>query len=298
MKTYKDVTIAQDEANDQHYTCPTEYFDLVLGKYKKYSCCIWDDCKDLEEAEIKTLQLYCDMLELDSLPDGAGVLDIGCGWGSFTRYASEKYQNLKFTCISNSPTQKVYIDGFGHKNVTCMTLDLGKAKNLDGLKGSYARAISIEMFEHMKRYDILLKTFARLLEPDGKMLVHIFVNDRYNYEFTAETGWMARNFFTGGNMPSKNLLFHFQDDMHITTTKTINGSEYSKTLEAWCDRHIQYKEEIVKIFEKYEPGQGLAKWNAWWMFYIACSVNFGFDSGSGEGNEWFVQLYLFKNHSK
>eukprot|EP00035_Acanthoeca_spectabilis_P024430 m.453795 g.453795 ORF g.453795 m.453795 type:complete len:366 (+) comp20552_c0_seq1:47-1144(+) len=297
-KEYPDVAVATDEANEQHYTCPTPYFDLVLGKYKKYSCCVFDGENDtLEAAEVRTLRKYCEWLGLDDLRAGSSVLDLGCGWGSFTLFAAEQYPDLKFTCISNSPTQREYILGKGHPNVKCLTVNLGQEKNLADLKGTYDRAISIEMFEHMKRYDILLKHVARLLKPTGKLLVHIFVHDRAPYEF--KKGWMARNFFTGGNMPSKNLLYQFQDHLHITRTESINGTHYQRTLDTWLALHETHKDEIIDIFEKNEPGSGHKSWTAWWMFYALCSECFGLDAGAGAGNEYFVQLYLFdKSHAE
>eukprot|EP00038_Savillea_parva_P018225 m.22736 g.22736 ORF g.22736 m.22736 type:complete len:370 (+) comp4017_c0_seq2:70-1179(+) len=291
-KTYSDVAVATDEANEQHYTCPTPYFDLVLGKYKKYSACVFEGDNDtLEAAEVRTLAKYCEWLGLNSLKAGAGVLDLGCGWGSFTLYAAAAYPKLKFTCISNSATQREYILSKGLPNVTCLTVNLGKENNLATLSGTFERAISIEMFEHMKRYDLLLKHIARLLSPTGKLLVHIFCHDRYAYEF--EKGWMARNFFTGGNMPSKHLFYQFQDHMHVSRTETINGVHYQRTLESWLKLHEEHKAEIVDIFNKAKPGSGHKAWTAWWMFYAICAETFGLDAGSGPGNEFFVQLYLF-----
>jgi cyclopropane-fatty-acyl-phospholipid synthase len=122
------------------------------------------------------------------LKDGSTVLDMGCGWGSFTLFAAERFPKLKFTAVSNSPTQREYIMGKaaakGMRNVEVKTMDLGKEANLESLcgelKGSFSRIISIEMLEHMKRYDKIFEYASRLLKPGaGKMLVHVFCNDRW-----------------------------------------------------------------------------------------------------------------------
>eukprot|EP00039_Didymoeca_costata_P009016 m.119592 g.119592 ORF g.119592 m.119592 type:complete len:349 (-) comp14323_c0_seq5:356-1402(-) len=297
LKSYPEVAIDTDKANEQHYTCPTEYFEVALGPLKKYSACLWEGCNTLAEAEIKTLDYYCEWLELSSLPEGSAVLDVGCGWGSFTLFAAKKFPKLKFTCVSNSPTQREFILGHKLPNVSCHTINLGKKEGLKELssKGPFQRAVSIEMFEHMKRYDLLLDAISAALTDTGKLLVQIFVHDQYPNEFDDNYGWMGQRFFSGGNMPSKNLLYQFQDHMRIIKTKFINGVDYQKTLEAWRELHEQHKAKIVDIFEKARPGEGYADWVAWWMFYVTCAECFGYDGGRGAGTEWFSQLYLFKN---
>ncbi|OVA04498.1 Mycolic acid cyclopropane synthase [Macleaya cordata] len=102
------IAIKTDKPKTQHYELPTSFFKFVLGKYMKYSCCYFSDkSKTLEDAEQAMLKLYCERAQIK---DGHTVLDIGCGWGSFSLYIAQKYSNCKITGICNSATQKAHIE--------------------------------------------------------------------------------------------------------------------------------------------------------------------------------------------
>ena len=102
------IAVNTFDANEQHYEVPTEFFQLVLGKNMKYSCGYWDDSTfSLDESEEKMLDLTC---ERANLKDGDNILELGCGWGSLTLFMARKFPNSKITAVSNSKTQKDYID--------------------------------------------------------------------------------------------------------------------------------------------------------------------------------------------
>ena len=294
------VAIETDTANEQHYEVPTPYFDLVLGKHKKYSSCLYKDIENskpkpptLDEAEVAMLALCCERAEL---ADGQTVLELGCGWGSWSLYMAEKYPNSKITAVSNSRTQKEYIDGVaaakGLTNLTVITENLVRFTP-PAPPGSYDRVVSVECFEHLKNYQEMLKRVASWLQPNGKLFIHIFVHRLglpYHYEVNGPDDWMTKYFFAGGTMPSMDLLLHFAEDVGVEKQWYVNGRHYSKTLEDWLVRHDAGKKEIIPLFETtYGKDQAL-KWFVYWrLFYLACSELFKYE----QGERWGVGHYLF-----
>ncbi|MCC5807295.1 MAG: class I SAM-dependent methyltransferase [Opitutales bacterium] len=286
------VAVETDAANEQHYEVPSEYFLKVLGGRLKYSCTWWDDgVTDLDASEAAMLALTAERADIR---DGMRVLELGCGWGSFTLWAAEQFPGSEIVAVSNSRTQRAFIEdrakerGFG--NVRVITADMNTFAPPD----TFDRLVSVEMFEHMKNYRRLMERIASWLNPEGKLFVHIFVHRTYAYPFEDEGDsgdWMARHFFTGGNMPSDDLLLRFQDDLAIERHWRVNGNHYSKTLEAWLRRQDAVEAEILPLFEEIYGGQEAAKrWiRRWRIFYMACSELFRY----GDGWEWFVAHYRF-----
>lgn len=116
------IAVHQDAANEQHYEVPTEFFMLHLGHRLKYSSAFFPTSSTtLDEAEDHMLQLYCDRV---GLKDGMNVLDLGCGWGSLSLYIAEHYPKCSITSISNSSTQRMFINSKGFKNVNVITGDI------------------------------------------------------------------------------------------------------------------------------------------------------------------------------
>ena len=107
------------DANEQHYEVPPEFFNYVLGTNLKYSCSLFDDVDSLDDAEESMLKLYIDRADIK---DGHEVLDLGCGWGSFSLYVAERYPDINITSVSNSSDQIAYIKNEAHKRIGTNTL--------------------------------------------------------------------------------------------------------------------------------------------------------------------------------
>jgi cyclopropane-fatty-acyl-phospholipid synthase len=279
-------------ANEQHYEVPTEYYDICLGTRKKYSSCYWPKgVTTLEEAEDEAFRRTCDNA---GVKDGMKVLDLGCGWGSLTLWLAEHYPSCTIHSVSNSQTQKEYIDGQckakGFGNVTVFTADINDFE----APGGYDRVMSIEMFEHMKNYEKLMGKVADWLVPGGALFVHIFVHKEAQFHFV-DTGsastWMSRHFFSGGTMPSDDLLHFFTDRLALKKQWRWNGEHYAKTLNAWLERVDANPAAAKAALAKAYGTDNITKYFVYHrLFFIASAELFAIRGG----NEFYVSHYLFE----
>lgn len=286
------VAIETDAANEQHYEVPTRFYQLCLGPHLKYSSGYWPEpSTSFEESEATMLRMSCERAELQ---DGQRILELGCGWGSLSLWMAQHYPNARITSVSNSRTQKAYIDAeAARRGLTNLEIITANMIHFEGVgEGVFDRCVSVEMFEHMKNYQELMRRVSTWLKPGGKLFIHIFTHREfaYHYEVTSENDWMARYFFTGGQMPSDDLLLYFQDDLKIEDHWIVNGTHYSRTSEAWLARMDANKGEIMPLFrETYGEDQAVKWWSYWRIFYMACAELWGWKNGT----EWFVSHYRF-----
>lgn len=293
VEILKKKPIAEDTsaANEQHYEVPTRFFQFSLGKNLKYSCGYWrEGVTSLDQSEEDMLELTCQRAEL---ADGQRILECGCGWGSLSLFMARKYPASQITGVSNSRTQKIFIDDEARKqgitNLTIITADMNEFRT----EKMFDRIVSVEMFEHMRNYEGLMKKLSSFLADDGKMFIHIFTHKylSYLYDVKDDSDWMSRYFFSGGVMPSDHLLLYFADDFKIKKHWRINGTHYSRTSEAWLRNMDAHKEEIIPLFEQtYGKEQAVKWWVYWRIFYMACAELWKFRKGT----EWFVSHYLFE----
>lgn len=284
------VALHTEAANEQHYEVPAVFFERVLGKRLKYSSGYWPEgVSTLDQSEEAMLALYC---ERARLKDGQSILELGCGWGSLSLYLAEKFPNASITGVSNSHSQREFIEEQarkrGFRNLRIRTADMNQFEPEE----TFDRIVSIEMFEHMRNYPLLLERISGWLKPDGLLFVHIFCHREFAYPFAAENSgsWMARYFFTGGQMPSQDLLLYFQKNLRIAGKWRVDGRHYQKTCEAWLRNMDRARAEIDPVFKKIY-GEGADRWRVYWrIFFMACAELFGYRGGS----EWFVAHYLFE----
>ena len=286
------IAIDADAANEQHYEVPTAFFQLCLGKHLKYSSGWWDESvRTLDEAEAAMLKLTCERAEL---ADGQRILELGCGWGSLSLWMAEHYPGAEITSVSNSHTQKAFIDGEAVKRgLTNLTVRTANMVSYQG-EGAEAfhRVVSVEMFEHMKNYGELLRRIATWMKPEGKLFVHIFTHRdiAYHYDAANSDEWLARYFFAGGQMPSHDTLLHFQGDLSIEKQWAVNGTHYEKTANAWLANQDANRRKIMPLLAgTYGDSDAVKWWVRWRVFYMACAELWGYR----KGNEWHVSHYRF-----
>ena len=286
------LAIDIDKANEQHYEVDADFYHHALGARRKYSSCYYRGDEGLDEAEENMLALY---LERGEFVDGQDILELGCGWGSITLYLAEKLPNSNIVGISNSNSQRRYImsqaqqRGFDHVNI--ITCDINDLK----LSQSFDRVISIEMFEHVRNYQNLFKNIAGWLKADGKLFVHVFCHRFLMYPFIAEgdDNWMAKHFFSGGQMPAADTFYHFQEQLKIDRRWINSGQHYEKTSNHWLENMDRNKAQIMPIFERVYGEDARLWFQRWRIFFMSCAEMFGYD----KGRQWFVSHYLFSKQA-
>jgi cyclopropane-fatty-acyl-phospholipid synthase len=292
ISVLKDSPIAlhTDAANDQHYEIPAAFYQYALGARRKYSGALWEEgTETLDAAEDAMLELYGERAEL---ADGQDILELGCGWGSLTLWMAERYPGSRITAVSNSASQRAYIESLATtrrlSNVRVITEDM----NAFEAPGTYDRVVSIEMFEHMRNYRELLRRVSTWLKDDGKLFVHIFSHRDLAYPFETDgaKNWMGRYFFTGGIMPSHDLLMRFNDHLTVEADWVVNGKHYRDTAEAWLQNLDANRERVMPILEEVYGRRDAARWyRRWRVFFMACAELFGYR----DGREWGVSHYRF-----
>lgn len=295
------IAINTADANEQHYEVNAAFYNQVLGKHLKYSSGLYpvdtpqsEAAARLDEAESAMLATY--MRRANVSDSGLRILDLGCGWGSVSLYVAEHFPSNQVVGLSNSNSQREFIMGEAKKRgisnleiVTGNIVEFEMPKELAG----FDRVISIEMMEHMKNYQLLLRKVASWMKPQALMFVHIFVHrlQAYHFEVRGEDDWMSKYFFTGGTMPSADTLFYFQQDLRLLKHWHVNGVHYGLTSEAWLQNLDSKHRELWPVLKQiYGEGQETLWYARWRGFFLACAELFKYDGG----NEWFVAHYLFQ----
>lgn len=286
------IALLPEKANRQHYELPPEFFAAVLGPRRKYSCCYFANADSrLADAEDDALRITCQHAEI---ADGQEILELGCGWGSLSLWMAEHFPDCRITAVSNSLSQRLFLEAEASarsiRNLRVITADMNEFSP-SGQK--FDRVVSVEMFEHMRNYELLLSRIASWLTPDGKLFVHIFCHRdlAYPFEVDGASNWMGRYFFTGGLMPNMDLLTQFDRAMKVVRQYRWSGQHYQRTARTWLANLDNRRGEVLRILSSAYGTSVSRRWlNRWRMFFLAVEELFGFSGGE----EWFVAHYLMK----
>jgi cyclopropane-fatty-acyl-phospholipid synthase len=281
------VATHTSDANAQHYEIPERFFALCLGPQRKYSSCLYDEgVVTLAEAEERALTITA---ENAGLADGQRILELGCGWGSLSLWMARRYPAARITSVSNSRSQRAYIlararaEGLG--NLEVVTADMNDFQP----DAAFDRVVSVEMFEHMSNWVPLLQRIRRCLTDDGRLFIHIFTHKTAPYRFSVDdkNDWIAQHFFSGGIMPSHQLIRQFPDLFSVEQEWRWSGAHYQKTARHWLENYDNNADAIHGVLRTVY-GADAALWQRRWrLFFLATMGLFGHD----DGNEWGISHY-------
>jgi cyclopropane-fatty-acyl-phospholipid synthase len=279
-----------DAANRQHYELPPAYFGLALGPRRKYSCCYYPTGGEtLAEAEVCALERT---VEHAGLAGGHRILELGCGWGSLSLFMAERFPDARIVAVSNSSPQRQHIEEAartrGLRNLTVVTADMNDFQAND----EFDRIVSVEMFEHMSNWRSLLERARSWLTPEGRLFLHVFSHRKHSYRFDHgdRADWIAQHFFTGGIMPSHQLVQHFPDLFEVESEWRWSGRHYQRTAEDWLANFDANSVAIDRIFAEVYGAEARIWRRRWRLFFLATAGLFGHAGGA----EWGVSHYRLR----
>lgn len=234
---------------EQHYDLGNDLFMSFLDSYNQYSCAYFNNTDDLAQAQLNKLDLICKKLNLQPQDH---VLDIGCGWGGFAKYAAERY-NCSVTGITISSEQAHYAMEFC-KNLPVRIMEC----DYRDLHEKFDKIVSVGMFEHVgqKNYRAFMQVVDRCLKDDGVFLLHTIGG---NKSAIMCESWINKYIFPNGMLPSIAQIGTAAEDFFVMEDWHNLGSHYDKTLTAWHDNfqkawgnlQKKYNERFKRMWEYY-----------------------------------------------
>ncbi len=253
----------------KHYDVGNKLFSLMLDKRMNYSCGYWENTDNLDAAQENKLELICKKLQLKP---GMKVLDIGCGWGAFGKYAAENY-DIKTKGITISKNQKE----LGEKLCTGLPVTF-ELKDYRELSGKYDRIVSIGMLEHVgfKNYKNFFKTVNNCLVDDGIALIHTIGSNR---TVTTTSAWLDKYIFPNGMIPSIKQIGEAIERSFVMEDLHNFGHYYDTTLMAWFNNFDSnwnnikddYNNEFYRMWKYYlltNAASFRARYNQLWQIVL------------------------------
>jgi len=213
------------EIGEQHYDLGNDLYRAMLGPRMVYTCAYWREASDLEEAQTAKLDLVCRKV---GLRPGMKVLDIGCGWGGFAKYAAERY-GVEVTGFTVSRDQIQ----LGREACKGLPIDI-RLDDYREATGSYDAVVSIGMFEHVgyKNHRAFMEVVHRCLRDDGIALLHTIGGNRST---RAINPWFGKYIFPNALVPSLAQVAKATEELFSVEDVQNLGPDYDRTLLAWYE---------------------------------------------------------------
>lgn len=239
------------EVGKRHYDLGNDLFQVMLDKRMIYSCGYWKDAVSLDQAQENKLDLVCRKL---GLKPGMRVLDIGCGWGGWARFAAEKY-GVEVVGITISREQLEYAREY------CLGLAIEiRLQDYRDLNERFDRVVCIGMFEHVGHnyFRTFMKVVDRTLKEDGLFLLHTIVGNEPIGP--AEAPWLTKYIFPNGELPSLAQIAKSVEGLFFVEALHHFGDDYEKTLKAWYENFVNGWNKIETSYDQ--------RFFRMWTFYL------------------------------
>lgn len=245
------------EVGEKHYDIGNDLFERMLDKRMAYTCGYWKNAQSLDQAQEHKLDLICKKI---NIKPGQRILDIGCGWGSFAKYAAEHYgASVVGITISKEQVALARERCVGHD----VEIRLQDYRDVDE---QFDHIISIGMFEHVgyKNYRTYLEIVHRCLKDNGLFLLHTIGG---NTSVTHTDPWIDKYIFANSMLPSIKQISNAAEKLFVIEDWHNFGTDYDKTLMAWYDNFISHWDEINDTYSE--------RFFRMWEFYLlTCAGSF------------------------
>jgi cyclopropane-fatty-acyl-phospholipid synthase len=238
----------------RHYDIGNRLFSMMLDKRMNYSCAYWNRAATLDEAQEAKLELICRKM---GLVPGMRVLDIGCGWGSFARFAAEKFA-ARVLGITVSRQQVEFAADY------CQGLDVQiELQDYRKVQGQFDRIVSIGMFEHVgyKNYATFMNVVHRCLSPDGLFLLHTIGSNTSSH---STDPWFNKYIFPNSMLPSARQITSAAEGSFVLEDWHSLGPHYDRTLMAW---HANFTRNWDHVKDAYDQ-----RFYRMWSYYLLLSA--------------------------
>lgn len=245
------------QVGKRHYDMGNVLYQFMLDKRMNYSCGYWKNATTLDAAQEAKLELICQKL---GLKPGMKVLDIGCGWGGFSKYAAEKF-GVSVVGVTVSKQQQIYAQEI------CRDLSVEiRLQDYRDLNEKFDRICSIGMFEHVgpKNYHTYMQVAHRCLTDDGLFLLHTIGG---NFSMSSPNEWIHKYIFPNGILPSIKQIGSAIEKLFVMEDWHNFGADYDKTLMAWHHNFQQHWPELKNDYDHHF-------YRMWNYYLLSCAGAF------------------------